>query len=68
MTKYQRRHYNDVANILRKNKPIYDMSRSEYIARLDTWADIVDNFVELFGNDNSNFDSDRFISASGNSN
>ena len=49
MTKYQRRHYVDVATVL--NKSMLSPKSLE---------DLTNNFVELFENDNPNFKPETF--------
>lgn len=65
-TKYERRHYEDVAKILKEYAPvgwgyISDNTQIKY----DTAQDIAEDFARLFKADNPNFNEAKFQKACG---
>ena len=62
MSKFQRRHYTAVAEILRDSA-----TDSGYLFSREEVARIADQFARVFSADNSAFDRDRFLAAVGSS-
>ena len=56
-SKYQKRHYEDVAAIFRDN------NKFGLTDDFAVWFKFRDEFATLFAGDNSNFDTQRFIEA-----
>jgi len=56
MSTYSRKHYCQVAEILCNNN-------SDEVAVQDTLLDLRDDFIDIFENDNEQFDTGRFIAA-----
>ncbi len=57
-SKYQRRHYEDVARILAENRPTKRQATA-----WNCWLSSRADFERLFNEDNDNFDRTRFVVA-----
>ncbi len=64
MTKFQKRHYEVVAEILKRQRDYASgakgWAKDYQDGILDCVTDIVDDFEDVFANDNSNFNGERF--------
>ena len=63
-TKYQRRHYEDVARILKSEFP-HPIAGVPRIYARQEWGAFHTQFVNLFADDNNEFDWERFNTACG---
>jgi hypothetical protein len=68
MTKFTRKHYREIALVLKKNRledieDLMELDNYQPYTIQDQWLVIRDTFVELLKKDNPRFKEDRFLEA-----
>lgn len=64
-SKYQKRHYEDVAQLLKDARSSYLENGGACPTHGDAFICLMDEFAHLFGGDNSLFNKQRFLKACG---
>lgn len=60
---FQKRHYEQIAQVLRETRPENDGEVGLYMDNMRQWETTAHAMIKLFVQDNPKFDMDRFIKA-----